>query len=108
MGSRAELGKLAAADLSELDPHRPFIDEITFACPECDGTAARVPEVIDAWFDSGAMPFAQLGYPHLPGSEAELEQSYPAQYIAEAIDQTRGWFYTLMAVGTLVFDRSSY
>ncbi|MGI8312162.1 isoleucine--tRNA ligase [Saccharopolyspora hattusasensis] len=108
IGSRAELGKLAGTDLSGLDPHRPFIDEITFVCPECGGAAVRVPEVIDAWFDSGSMPFAQLGYPYRQGSEAEFEQSYPAQYIAEAIDQTRGWFYTLMAVGTLVFDRSSY
>ncbi|MFD9735806.1 isoleucine--tRNA ligase [Umezawaea sp. NPDC059074] len=108
IGSRAELGVLAGTDLSTLDPHRPFIDEITFACPECGESSTRVPEVIDAWFDSGSMPFAGLGYPHLPGSVEEFERSYPAQYIAEAIDQTRGWFYTLMAVGTLVFDKSSY
>jgi isoleucyl-tRNA synthetase len=108
IGSRAELATLTGTDLSDLDPHRPYIDEITFACPDCGETATRVPEVIDAWFDSGSMPFAQLGYPHLPGSEEEFARSYPAQYIAEAIDQTRGWFYTLMAVGTLVFDRSSY
>ncbi len=106
--SRADLGRLAGRDLSDLDPHRPFIDEITFPCPSCGGTATRVPEVIDAWFDSGAMPFAQLGYPHRPGSVEEFEDSYPAQFICEAIDQTRGWFYTLMVVGTLVFDRSSY
>jgi isoleucyl-tRNA synthetase len=108
IGSRAELGERAGTDLSTLDPHRPYIDEITFACPECGAMATRVPEVIDAWFDSGSMPFAQLGYPHLPGSAEELARSYPAQYICEAIDQTRGWFYTLMAVGTLVFDRSAY
>jgi isoleucyl-tRNA synthetase len=108
VGSRAELGELSGQDLSELDPHRPFIDDITFIDAETGETATRVPEVIDAWFDSGSMPFAQLGYPHLPGSRDEFARSYPAQYIAEAIDQTRGWFYTLMAVGTLVFDKSSY
>ncbi|MCW2941757.1 MAG: putative isoleucyl-tRNA synthetase [Actinomycetia bacterium] len=108
IGSRAELGLLTGTDLSDLDPHRPYIDEITFACPDCGGTATRVPEVIDAWYDSGAMPFAALGYPHLPGSEEVFASTYPAQYICEAIDQTRGWFYTLMAVGTLVFDRSAY
>ncbi len=73
-----------------------------------EGTYRRVPEVIDAWFDSGSMPFAQWGYPHVEGSGARFEQAYPAQYICEAIDQTRGWFYSLMAVGTLVFDKSSY
>jgi isoleucyl-tRNA synthetase len=108
IGSRAELGELVGADLSDLDPHRPFIDEVTFACPTCQNTATRVSEVIDAWFDSGSMPFAQLGFPHLPGSREQFEKTYPAQFICEAIDQTRGWFYTLMAVGTLVFDRSSY
>jgi isoleucyl-tRNA synthetase len=106
--SRAELGELAGRDLSDLDPHRPYIDEITFACPQCTATATRVPEVIDAWFDSGSMPFAQLGYPFAPGSQEEFAKAYPAQFICEAIDQTRGWFYTLMAVGTLAFDRSSY
>jgi len=108
IGSRAELGKLAGRDLSTLDPHRPFIDEVTFSCPKCGGTAIRVTEVIDAWFDSGSMPFGQLGYPYKEGSQKEFAENYPAQYICEAIDQTRGWFYTLMAVGTLVFDRSSY
>ncbi|GAA3767057.1 isoleucine--tRNA ligase [Micromonospora maritima] len=108
VGSRAELGELAGSDLSDLDPHRPYVDAITFACPDCGATATRVPEVIDAWYDSGAMPFASLGYPHVPGSEEAFEKTYPAQYICEAIDQTRGWFYTLMAVGTLVFDRSPY
>ncbi len=108
VGSRAELGRLAGADLSDLDPHRPYVDEITFACPDCGEPATRVPEVIDAWYDSGAMPFASLGYPHVPGSEEAFARGYPAQYICEAIDQTRGWFYTLMAIGTLVFGRSSY
>jgi isoleucyl-tRNA synthetase len=105
IGSLAELSALAKKDLSGLDPHRPFIDDVTFAC-HCGATATRVAEVIDAWYDSGSMPFAQFGYPY---KNVELfEKRYPAQFISEAIDQTRGWFYTLMAVGTLVFDRSSY
>ena len=108
VGSLAELSDLTGRDLSELDPHRPFIDEVVFRCTEsgCALDAVRVPEVIDAWYDSGSMPFAQYGYPL---KNAELfEKRYPAQFISEAIDQTRGWFYTLMAVGTLVFDKSSY
>ncbi|GAA4613285.1 isoleucine--tRNA ligase [Saccharopolyspora hordei] len=108
IGSRAELGERTGQDLSDLDPHRPYLDAIEFPCPTCGRSAARVPEVVDAWFDSGSMPFAQLGYPHRPGSVEEFERSYPAQYICEAIDQTRGWFYTLMAIGTLLFDRSAY
>jgi isoleucyl-tRNA synthetase len=104
--SLADLGRHAGQDLSALDPHRPYVDDVTFACPECGDTATRVPEVIDAWYDSGAMPFAQFGYPHR--GQDEFATRYPADFIAEAIDQTRGWFYTLMAVGTLVFDRSSY
>jgi isoleucyl-tRNA synthetase len=106
VGSLQELGDLAGEDLSALDPHRPFVDDVTFACPQCDGEARRVPDVIDAWYDSGSMPFAQWGAPHRRNDT--FEASYPAQYICEAIDQTRGWFYSLMAVGTLVFDRSSY
>ncbi len=106
IGSLAELGELAGQDLSELDPHRPYVDDVTFACPQCAAPATRVPEVIDGWYDSGAMPFAQWGYPH-SGVET-FERKYPADFICEAIDQTRGWFYTLMAVGTLVFDQSSY
>ncbi|WP_261575451.1 isoleucine--tRNA ligase [Frankia gtarii] len=106
VGSIAELSELAGRDLAELDPHRPFVDEVTIACPTCGATAHRVPEVIDVWYDSGAMPFAQWGAPH-QGAQ-DFARQYPAQYICEAIDQTRGWFYTLMAIGTLVFDRSSY
>ncbi len=106
IGSLAELGELTGRDLSDLDPHRPFIDDVEIVR---DGaTYRRVPEVIDAWFDSGAMPFAQWGYPHAPGSEEKFRANYPADFICEAIDQTRGWFYSLMAVGTLVFDQSSY
>ncbi|MFF9784060.1 isoleucine--tRNA ligase [Streptomyces nigrescens] len=106
VGSLTELTELTGTDQSDLDPHRPFIDGITFACPTCQGTATRVPEVIDAWYDSGSMPFAQWGYPYR--NKELFEKRYPAQFISEAIDQTRGWFYTLMAVGTLVFDKSSY
>jgi isoleucyl-tRNA synthetase len=106
VGSRSELGTLAGRDLSDLDPHRPYVDEVTFPCPHCAGRAARVPEVLDVWFDSGAMPFAQWGAPYR--NEDEFDASYPAQFICEAIDQTRGWFYTLMAIGTMVFDRSAY
>lgn len=108
VGSRAELSELTGRDYAELDPHRPFVDEVTFACPNCQQTAQRVPEVIDAWFDSGSMPFAQWGYPWAEGSADEFGAAYPADFICEAIDQTRGWFYSLMAVGTLVFDQSSY
>ncbi|MCW2829497.1 MAG: isoleucine-tRNA ligase, partial [Aeromicrobium sp.] len=106
--SLAELSRLTGRDLSTLDPHRPFIDDVTFEVDGQPGTYRRVPDVIDAWFDSGSMPFAQWGYPHVPGSAETFERAYPAQYICEAIDQTRGWFYSLMAVGTLVFDESSY
>ena len=106
--SLVELGSLAGQELSNLDPHRPFVDDITFACAECSKTMQRVPEVIDCWYDSGAMPFAQWGYPHKPGSVEKFKAAYPADFICEAIDQTRGWFYTLMTIGTLVFDQSSY
>ena len=106
VGSRRELAELSGTMLD--DPHRPFVDEVTFPCPSCGRPARREPEVIDAWYDSGAMPFAQWGYPYLDGSKAEFAQAYPAQFICEAIDQTRGWFYSLMAIGTLAFDRSAY
>ena len=108
MASLKELGERAGLDLLELDPHRPFVDDITFTCSQCSSTMTRVPEVIDCWFDSGAMPFAQWGYPHKEGSKEKFEAAYPADFICEAIDQTRGWFYTLMTIGTLVFDQSSY
>jgi isoleucyl-tRNA synthetase len=104
--SLADLSERAGRDLAELDPHRPYIDEVTMPCPDCGETARRVEEVIDCWYDAGAMPFAQWGAPHR--DNAAFEASYPAQFIAEGLDQTRGWFYTLMAIGTLVFDRSAY
>jgi isoleucyl-tRNA synthetase len=106
VGSLAELSSLAGRDLSALDPHRPYVDDVTFPCPQCGLDASRVPEVIDVWFDSGSMPFAQWGAPLR--NLADFESGYPAQFICEAIDQTRGWFYSLMAVGTLVFGRSAY
>ncbi|MDA2993372.1 MAG: isoleucine--tRNA ligase [Actinomycetota bacterium] len=106
--SLKELGDLAGKELSKLDPHRPFVDDITFPCATCGKEMVRVPEVIDCWYDSGAMPFAQWGYPHKPGSVEKFKAAYPADFICEAIDQTRGWFYTLMTIGTLVFDQSSY
>ncbi|HUQ00248.1 MAG TPA: DUF5915 domain-containing protein, partial [Aeromicrobium sp.] len=106
--SLAQLSEYVGSDVTGTDPHRPYIDDITFTIAGEEGTYRRVPEVIDAWFDSGAMPFAQWGYPHVAGSAEKFDQAYPAQYICEAIDQTRGWFYSLMAVGTLVFDKSSY
>ena len=106
VGSLKELSELSGKDVTNTDPHRPFVDDITISCPECKKTATRVPEVIDCWYDSGAMPFAQLNYPQQ--NQDLVKTSYPAEFICEAIDQTRGWFYTLMAIGTLVFDQSSY
>jgi isoleucyl-tRNA synthetase len=109
IGSLTELSSLAGRDVTSVDPHRPFIDEITFACPTCAETATRVLEVIDTWYDSGAMPFAQWGYhPDLGRGIEAFESTFPADFIAEAIDQTRGWFYTLMAEGVLHFDETAY
>jgi isoleucyl-tRNA synthetase len=104
VGSLAELRGLSGVALD--DPHRPFVDDVTFTRPGEAGTYRRVPQVIDAWFDSGSMPFAQFGAPYHNADAAGA--AYPADFICEAIDQTRGWFYSLMAVGTLVFDRNSY
>src|SRR5262249_9625230 len=105
-GSLAELGDLAGADLSGLDPHRPFVDEVTLPCPACGSQARRGPAGDGGRLVSGASAVAQRGAP-LPEPPA-LAAVGPAQFICEAIDQTRGWFYSLMAVGTLVFGRSSY
>jgi len=106
VGSLSELSELAGRDLTGLDPHRPFVDAVMFPCPICGERARRVPEVIDVWYDSGAMPFAQHSAP-LRNFD-QFAAAYPAQFICEALDQTRGWFYSLMAVGTLVFGRSAY
>ena len=109
IGSLKELGDLADRDVSDVDPHRPAIDEVTFPCPECGDTATRVLEVIDTWYDSGAMPFAQWSYqPELGRGEKMFAERFPADFITEAIDQTRGWFYTLMAEGVLHFDSTTY
>lgn len=109
VGSLAELSELAGSDLTGMDPHRPGIDEVGFPCPRCDGEARRVAYLIDVWFDSGAMPFAQWGYMG-PGSKGEeaFRRRFPADFIAEGLDQTRGWFYTLMAEGVLLFGQSAY
>jgi isoleucyl-tRNA synthetase len=113
VGSLAELSELVGRDVHDVDPHRPDIDEVAFACPDCaPGAGGTIPEmrrvepVIDAWFDSGSMPSAQWGYPVTPGSEERFV--YPADFVCEAIDQTRGWFYSLLAVNTLVRDRAPY
>ena len=107
VGSREELKNLSDDDTAlTVELHRPYIDEITIKCPECGGTMKRVPEVIDCWFDSGAMPFAQH---HYPFENKELfESQFPAQFISEAVDQTRGWFHSLMAESTLLFNKAPY
>src|SRR5437763_15261662 len=90
-----------------MDLHRPYVDDVTIACPACtNGVAYRVEPVLDAWFDSGSMPAAQFHYPF--ENEDLFERRFPADFICEAIDQTRGWFYSLLAVNTLVFDRAPY
>ncbi|MCA9550319.1 MAG: isoleucine--tRNA ligase [Myxococcales bacterium] len=87
--------------------HKPWIDQVTFGCAKCSsGTMRRVPEVIDCWFDSGCMPFAQLGYPHKPGSQEAFKRAFPADFISEAVDQTRGWFYSLMTISNLIFEKA--
>ena len=106
VGSRAQLGELAGRDLSELELHRPYVDEVTFACPECGAEARRVAAVIDAWFDSGSMPVAQWHYPF--ENQEMWEKRFPADFICEAIDQTRGWFYSLLAISALLTGHTSY
>jgi isoleucyl-tRNA synthetase len=106
IGEVADLAERAGRDLSSLDLHRPFVDEVTFGCEECGGEMRRVKEVIDAWYDSGSMPFAQWHYPF--EREDVFAQRFPADYICEAIDQTRGWFYSLLAIATLLWGKSSY
>jgi isoleucyl-tRNA synthetase len=108
IGSMAELSELAGDDLSDIDLHRPYVDDITWECtePGCRGTVRRLLPVLDAWFDSGSMPSAQFHHPF--ADDGRFEASFPAHFICEAIDQTRGWFYSLLAVNTLVFDSTPY
>src|SRR5215510_6623014 len=101
VGSALDVGTATESDL-----HRPFIDSVKLPCDRCGGDMERVPEVLDAWFDSGSMPFAQRGYPRR--GKAEFEATFPADFIAEAIDQTRSWFYTLLAISTILFGRNAY
>ncbi|MDK1029262.1 MAG: isoleucine--tRNA ligase [Anaerolineae bacterium] len=107
VGSVNELSEKAGKDLSELDLHRPYVDEITWDCKECDeGLLKRIPDLIDVWFDSGSMPYAQWHYPF--ENQEKFKKQYPADYICEAVDQTRGWFYSLHAVSTLLNDSISF
>ena len=107
IGGREELAKRSGnPEDAKVELHRPYIDEVTFTCPDCGKTMRRVPEVLDCWFDSGAMPFAQH---HYPFENKELfEAQFPAQFISEAVDQTRGWFHSLMAISTLLFNKAPY
>ncbi|WP_302949476.1 isoleucine--tRNA ligase [uncultured Selenomonas sp.] len=106
VGSIAELRELQPNCPADIELHRPYIDAITFPCPECGETMHRVPEVIDCWFDSGSMPFAQWHYPF--ENKEIFEKYFPADFISEAVDQTRGWFYSLIAISTLLFNKSPY
>ena len=107
IGSRQELCEMSGDERAKtVELHRPYIDEIQITCPECGKKMHRVPEVIDCWFDSGAMPFAQHHYPF--ENKDVFEQQFPAQFISEAVDQTRGWFYSLLAESTLLFNRAAY
>ena len=107
IGSRQELFEMSGNEAAKtVELHRPYIDEITIKCPDCGKTMHRVPEVIDCWFDSGAMPFAQHHYPF--ENKEIFEQQFPAQFISEAVDQTRGWFYSLLAESTLLFNKAPY
>ena len=106
VGSFSELSELAGRDITGIDPHRPYIDDVTITCPDCGEVSTRVLSVIDTWFDAGSMPFGQWHYPF--ENEDIFEKRYPADFISEAIDQTRGWFYTLLAISTLVRGHNSF
>ena len=106
IGSVQDLSEKAGTDLSDLDLHRPYVDEVHWNCPDCGGTMSRVPDLIDVWFDSGSMPVAQWHYPY--ENKEKFEEQFPADYICEAVDQTRGWFYSLHAISTLLFGEVSF
>ncbi|MFU8827425.1 MAG: class I tRNA ligase family protein, partial [Brevefilum sp.] len=106
VGSVEEMGTYAGRDLSDLDLHRPYVDQVHFECPDCHGRMSRVTELIDVWFDSGSMPVAQWHYPF--ENKETFQEQFPADFICEAVDQTRGWFYTLHAISTLAFDSHSF
>jgi isoleucyl-tRNA synthetase len=106
IGSVAELSQLTGRDLTELDLHRPHVDHVHFACQKCGGKMTRVPELIDVWFDSGSMPYAQWHYPF--ENQEKFKTQFPADYICEAVDQTRGWFYSLHAISTMLMDSVAY
>jgi isoleucyl-tRNA synthetase len=106
VGSQAELSEISGEDLSNLDLHRPYVDEVHLTCPDCQGRMRRVIELIDVWFDSGAMPVAQWHYPF--ENREIFKQQYPADFICEAVDQTRGWFYSLHAISALLFESHSF
>lgn len=106
VGSVEELSQKAGRDLSELDLHRPYVDQVHWDCPDCGNKMSRVPDLIDVWFDSGSMPVAQWHYPF--ENKEKFEEQFPADYICEAVDQTRGWFYSLHAISTLLFDQVSF
>ncbi|HIQ08306.1 MAG TPA: isoleucine--tRNA ligase [Anaerolineaceae bacterium] len=106
VGSVAELSEKVGRDLSGMDLHRPYVDEVTYTCSECGGVMKRVPELIDVWFDSGSMPVAQWHYPF--ENQETFQKQFPADFICEAVDQTRGWFYSLHAISTLLFDSVAF
>ena len=106
IGSIAELREMGKDVPEDIELHKPYIDNVYLNCPKCGGSMKRVPEVIDCWYDSGSMPFAQWHYPF--ENKEKFEQNFPANFISEAVDQTRGWFYTLLAISTLLFDEPAY
>ena len=107
IGDYARLAELSGIEVGgDFDPHKPFIDTVAWGCSECEGTMRRTPEVIDTWFDSGAMPFSQWHYPM--ENQDEFHTHFPAEFIAEGVDQTRGWFYSLLAISTVLFESAPY